>query len=187
MEVKCLKIEGWADALFAMKATRNPEIEYLGDDNPEPSTELKERMLSALHSPIRLVNIFFQIKLPNKTMGHITRHSIGVNWFVSTLRSDLTNNIDLEITRVTERNVFVRFNLEALIKFCRVRTCGVAEKEAREFANMLIDAYLRTEFKHTSFTPFFSADCGRCTEVFSDCGNRRASQQAVREKLMRDH
>ena len=57
-----------------------------------PSSEWKEKILRAEHSPIRTLWFAFKLQIPYWVSVHYCRHSYGVEHFVQSQRDDRTDN-----------------------------------------------------------------------------------------------
>ena len=136
MQVKLIKRAGtWADvyeaALFTVGKTS------LGRT---PSDEWKEKMIRAEHSPLRLLWFTFEVKgIPYWVMNHLTRHKIGVEFFVKTQRTDKTGINRDELRQDNPVDLLININAQALINISRKRLCKKASPETREVWMKLID------------------------------------------------
>ena len=172
MKIEILKQSGsWRDAYFAMRKTQNPKLKY--SEVEEPNIVIRRRMLYARHSPLKMVRYLIECEIHNKTQNHLVRHNSGVNWFVSTLRSDLKDIQDIEVTRVTMRKIVFEINAIAILHIYKVRSCQKAEFETVVFANELKKKIKSFELSW-DFEPLWTNPCLDCREVaFIDCKGYR--------------
>lgn len=177
MNAKLLKISGWDAALFAARKTQNPDTVYTAK---LPSADFKRRLALSCHSPARLVQYMFELELPNKTAIQLCRHGSKnglAEWFVSTLRADLTTSSDIDVTRLTERKLCVVISLPRLIEIGKARICKKAEQEAQDMLELMIYAAINKEALDSGEYVFgrklFMPDCLNCREVFSNCRGER--------------
>jgi hypothetical protein len=129
LKVNLLGIKGtWREVADAARTT-------IGKDagEGEPSSLWKKRMLLAEHSPIRLLHIKWRWHdLLWWVQTHFTRHHVGVEWFVSTSRSDRTGVDRGTLGQNAPVNVEGEANAQAMIYISRKRLCFQASKETRE-------------------------------------------------------
>ena len=93
---------------------------------------LSRRLLRAEHSPARLMMYWIEVDdVPERAVMHLVRHKIGVEWFVSTSRPDLT---DADGKR---RNIGFMVNHQALVNIARRRLCARAWHETRELVGLI--------------------------------------------------
>lgn len=128
MEVQFIKTTGnWRDVADAARTT-------IGMDagKGEPSASWKRRMLLAEHSPIRKIHINWKwTNLLWWVQTHFTRHKYGVEWWVSTSRSDRTGVDRNIIGQDAPVSVEGEANIQAIINISRKRLCNQASKETR--------------------------------------------------------
>lgn len=129
MEVKLLGINGtWRQVADAARTTIGQEA-----GEGEPSSNWKRRMLLAEHSPIRKLQINWKwTNLLWWVQTHFTRHHVGVEWFVSTSRSDRTGVDRTTLTQDAPVSVEGEANPQSIIYISRKRLCTQASKETRE-------------------------------------------------------
>jgi hypothetical protein len=173
MKAELLKSSGWDLALYAARKTQNPDAKFTGK---MPSADFKRRLALSCHSPARLVQYMFELELPNKTAIQLCRHGSKnglAEWFVSTLRSDLTTSNDIDVTRLTERKLCVVISLPRLVEIGKARICKKAEQEAQDMLELMIDAVIQHEMEGSGEYVFgrklFMPDCLNCREVFINC------------------
>lgn len=138
MKTELLEIKGtWRSIANAARTTIG-----LNAEKKEVSSDWKRRILLAEHSPIRKLIIswkWFDIFWWIQT--HFTRHKYGVEWFVSTSRSDRTGINRNELTHNSLVNVEGEANAQAIINISRKRLCNKASPETRstwkDFLNLL--------------------------------------------------
>jgi len=129
LKVKFLKVLGtWRDIADSARTTVHKEA---GDG--EPSSLWKRRMLLCEHSPIRQLFIKWKwYDLLWWVQTHFTRHWLGVEWFVSTSRSDRTGIDRKTLDQDSPVNVEGIANAQAIINISRKRLCKQASPETRQ-------------------------------------------------------
>jgi len=138
MKVNLLDIKGtWLSVINAARTTIK-----LDTTKKEPASDWKKRILLAEHSPIRKLIICWKwTDLLWWVQTHFTRHKFGVEWFVSTSRSDRTGINRNTLTQNSLVNVEGEANAQAIINISRKRLCKKASPETRqawqEFLNTL--------------------------------------------------
>ena len=104
------------------------------DATSNPATkEFIKKILISEHSPIRLVRIKWRWEgIKSWIATHWCRHSIGVEKWISTQRTDRTG-VDRDAARQdTPVNMDMEGNSQALINMGRYRLCHQASDETRE-------------------------------------------------------
>jgi len=141
------------------------------DAGTTPTSEWKRRMLLCEHSPIRKLIVKWKWNdLSWWVQTHMTRHHVGVEWHVSTSRTDRTGvDRDRVGSQANLISVEGEANAQAIINISRKRLCFQASKETRsawiEFLNKL--RYIEPELFRASVP-----DCvyrGHCYE-YKSCG-----------------
>lgn len=167
---KILKIDAdWTDVKNECRNTVNKDA----TETPATKTFIKKILISE-HSPIRLVSVKWRWEgLKSWVSVHFARHWLGVDKWVSTQRSDRTNNDRDKAPQDTPVNMDMRANAQALINIARFRLCRQASPETR--AQM--EDLKRTISKHEPELAFVMQPncvyrCG-CPE-FEQCGFWRA-------------
>lgn len=106
--------------------------------NKEPSDKWKEEMLRAEHSPIRCVEYLITCTdVPYWVVGHLVRHHIGIEKFVSTQRTDRTGIDRDKLPQDNQVNCSFICNAQALINISRVRLCAKAARETSALWNTI--------------------------------------------------
>ena len=83
------------------------------------------------HSPLRTQIFAVEMRgIPNFVSVHLTRHKIGVEHYVQTMRED--RGADEVATRLTPTNHLMIANAQAVINMARKRLCHKASRETRE-------------------------------------------------------
>lgn len=120
MRVQLLDIVGtWREVADAARTTIGLEA-----GTGEPSSSWKRRMLLAEHSPIRKLRVNWKWRdLFWWVQTHFTRHHVGVEWFVSTSRTDRTGVDRSTIGQDAPVNVEGEANAQAIINISRKRLC----------------------------------------------------------------
>jgi len=180
MHVKILKYSGWDVANYCARKTQNPEAKFI--EGKEPSLDFKKRLLLSDHSPLREVRLLIEMDLMNKTQNHVVRHNVGVQWFVSTLRSDIVDSDDLKVHRQTERSLAFSINLSALVGIIRKRTCRVSEDATVRLFQKLTEKVIKLDPKLFG-KGFLYAKCSSCNESFNNCRGERMDINIVNSIL----
>lgn len=128
------EVSGW-DSVFKLAlatANRAPK-------NPEPSDAWKRKMMRALHSPVRARQFIIAITIPYWVSVHLVRHTIGIQHFVQSQRSDRTGE-ERDGKRQDEpvRHTML-VNAEALVNISRRRLCSKASPETRQAWNAIVE------------------------------------------------
>ena len=180
MKIKLVSVDGWDKAYFVARNCIGKT-----DDNTEliePPLEWKQRLLLSNHSPIRQVMLLFWVEIPNKTQNHIVRHKTA-DFYVSTLRSDLTGAKDTDITRLTTRQVAISCNLESFISMCKKRLCRKSELETQKLFEKMVDAFIDAEPDLVG-KEFFKPNCLACKELaFGNCLDQRHRPESLKTAL----
>lgn len=176
MKVNLLGVKGtWREVADAARTTIGMEA-----GTGEPASSWKRRMLLAEHSPIRKIRISWIWRdLPWWVQTHFTRHKFGVEWFVSTSRTDRTGIDRSTLTQDAPVNVQGDANMQALINISRKRLCNQASKETREAWKAFLEAIKEHEPElYRCCVP----DCiyrGWCYE-YKSCGYHRTEAYGKR-------
>ena len=172
MKISWLKIKGnWQEVKDSAMTT-------IGKDaGANPTSEWKRRMLLCEHSPIR--KILVKWKWDNLlwwVQTHFTRHHVGVEWHVSTSRTDRTGiDRDKVGSQANLISVEGEANAQAIINISRKRLCRLASRETRTAWEEML-AYLVG--KETELYMANVPDCiyrGHCYEYMS-CGWYKTSE-----------
>lgn len=115
-------------------------------DVKEPTTEWKQKILEARHSPIRTLTFDIHIKdIPTWLKGHFVRHKIGVEHFVSTSRNDRQHEFDRnKAPQSAPVDMIMHLNAEALITIAQKRLCGKASPEMQQIMQVICSEVLKT-------------------------------------------
>lgn len=168
----------WREVADAARNTIN-----LDAGTGEPSSLWKKRMLLCEHSPIRKMGISWKwTNLLWWVQTHFTRHKIGVEWFVSTSRSDRTGIDRGTLGQDAPVNVEGDANFQAIINISRKRLCTGASWETREAWKLFLESI---KDKEPELYRCCVPECvyrGFCPE-YKSCGyyKTEAYQQALRE------
>ena len=177
MEVSWLKIKGnWQEVKDSAMTT-------IGKDaGTNPTSEWRRRMLLCEHSPIR--KILVKWKWDNLlwwVQTHMTRHHVGVEWHVSTSRTDRTGvDRDKVGSQANLISVEGEANAQAIINISRKRLCRLASKETREAWIEFLWELAREE---PELVRVCVCDClyrGHCYE-YASCGYHKT--QKYKEEL----
>ena len=143
MKVRYIKIFGWSDALDAARMTVGKKLLH-----KEPSDKFKNSILTSEHSPIREARYIIVIDdVPMWVTTHIVRHHEGIEKFVRTQRTDRTgSNIPRNEHKQGELNsIMIDVNAQALINISKVRLCGMASKETKEYWKFVLNAISKVD------------------------------------------
>lgn len=103
------------------------------DTDKDPSSEWKRRIIVSEHSPIRKINIVSKwYNLFYWVSNHFVRHKFGIEHFVSTQRSDRTNEKRDKKSQDSSVNHEIDCNLQSIINISRKRLCYGSSPETRE-------------------------------------------------------
>jgi hypothetical protein len=165
------EVKGWKNVLNSCRSTVGKN-----DLDKEPSEAFKRNILYAEHSNIRFLNFHWRwTDLPSWVSVHMVRHSIGINHFVTTQRTDRTgiNRDTLPQGSLVTHEVVC--NVQAIINISRLRMCKQASKETIEAWEMVVKEIDKVE-------PLISNMCvpkcvayGFCPEM-KPCGFTDSSQ-----------
>lgn len=140
-----------------------------------PTTEWKNKILHAEHSPIRSGKLIIELyDVPNFVIGHLVRHNVGFTPFVSSLREDRVS-YDKIPDRNTLNNVKFDGNFQALINISRKRLCNCASPETRDAWKLVKEKVAEVE---PELARCMVPDCvyrGHCYEMFS-CGFHKTDE-----------
>ena len=112
----------------------------------EPSEEFKDKILMAEHSPIRMIEFdIYLYDIPYFVAMHLVRHHIGCEKFVITNREDRRPVKTEEVNRLTQVDMMISCNAQALINISRKRLCCQASLETRKVWNAIKKAIAKKE------------------------------------------
>ena len=139
-----------------------------------PSSEWKEKILRAEHSPIRTLWFAFKMEIPYWVSVHFVRHHIGTEHFVQSQRDDRTDN---NIPRAEKpQGEFVThimyINAQELMFMARRRLCMQASAETRKVMKQIVDLVLETNPEFNNVLVPMCEYQGRCPE-FNPCGRQK--------------
>ena len=163
---KILKQFGtWQDVYYAACRTEGKEI-----PNKEPSKQWKKRILLSEHSPIRAIRFWVDFKnVKSWVIGHLVRHKIGAEHFVSTQRTDRTGVNRDDLPQSNPVDMLEDQNAQALINVSRKRLCFLASPETQVTWHTTVKAIVS---ECPEFENVLVPDCvyrGHCFEMRS-CG-----------------
>lgn len=121
------------------QTVKNLAMNTIGKETGKaPTEEWKTQMLRCEHSPIRSFQVRFRFTdIPYWVAMHLVRHKIGVEWFVSTQRTDRTKLDRNNLPQNSLVSLTGVANLQALITISRKRLCLQASEETRNAWNSL--------------------------------------------------
>lgn len=183
MKIDFLKIKGdWQEVKDAAMTTVGKDAGHT------PSSEWKRRMLLCEHSPIRKLIVKWKwTSLLWWVQTHFTRHHVGVEWHVSTSRTDRTG-IDRteEGSQSNLISVEGEANAQAVINISRKRLCMMASKETRAAWSLFL---LNLKTQEPELVNISVPDCiyrGHCYE-YTSCGYfKTKSYQIELERYRKD-
>ena len=117
-----------------------------------PSSEWKEKILKAEHSPIRTLWFAFRIEMPYWVSVHFCRHKYGIEHFVQSQRDDRTNDNTPRAEKPQGEFVshIMYINAQELMFMARRRLCRQASWETRQIMRAICEEVNKTnpEFKN---------------------------------------
>ena len=134
MKFEFIKVEGWdwvrTSALTTIHKKNTGEI---------PSREWKRKILISGHSPIRELTIRFKIsELERWIADQLVRHTVGVNNYMGTGRSDRIKIPRSEQTMEFLTELMQTHNAQSLIQLMNTRLCiGCVSYETRLIAEII--------------------------------------------------
>lgn len=138
----------------------------------EPSSEWKDKIITARHSPIRRLRFSFFIEnIPSCNATHLARH-IHAQPYIMSQRNDRQNKYDRrKAPQDAPVNMIWDMNAEELMIICNKRLCMKADEVTRQIVAAIRDEVIKLcpEFK-----PHLIRMCdymGRCPEM-QPCGQR---------------
>lgn len=132
-----------------------------------PSSELLRKLLTARHSPIRVLTFAFLLEgIPSNTATHLARHVHAIP-FISSLRNDRQSAIDGDTApRNTPVNMIWYVNAEELQIIANKRLCNKAAQKTREVVKKICDL---AEEAMPELKGLLVPDCerhqGKCFEI----------------------
>ena len=137
-----------------------------------PSSEWKEKILKAEHSPIRTLWFAFKLQIPYWVSVHYCRHSYGVEHFVQSQRDDRTDNNTPRAEKPQGEMVshIMYINAQELMFMARRRLCNQASKETREVMKTIVKEVLKTNLEFKNVLVPMCVYQGHCPE-FTPCSN----------------
>lgn len=129
--------------------------------------KLWDKYVKAEHSvlyPVLLKVTMWQI--PNRVMTHLTRHHVGVQFYVRTSRPDRDGEPG------DKRDMVMVINPVALVNMARKRLCDLAWCETKEAMEMVKEKMREGDPFLEILAKYMVPDCvykGRCTEM-KPCG-----------------
>lgn len=142
MKAELIGVKGtWREIADAARVTVG-----MGAGEGKPSSNWKRKILLAEHSPIRKLILSFTLyDLPYWVSVHLVRHSIGVEHFVRSQRSDRTGVKRDDLPQGSLVTHHFEANAQALINISRKRLCNQASKETREAWRLVLETFKAVE------------------------------------------
>ena len=109
-------------------------------EGKEISSEWKNNIIMSRHSPIREYNIRIKLdNIPRWIADQLVRHSVGVNNYMGTMRTD-RKNLPRKDQTMEDLTVFKQtYNINSFIDMCSTRMCiGCVSKETRLLVEKIV-------------------------------------------------
>lgn len=135
------------------------------DAKTEPSAEWKHAILSARHSPIRVLNFVFRLEVPYWVSVHLCRHT-HAQPFVRSQRNDRQSEYDRNTAPQNETVTMLWYmNAEELMTIANKRLCKQASAETTAVVRAMCDEVLKV---CPEFDGLLVQMCvyGKCHEMF---------------------
>lgn len=136
----------------------------------EVTTEWKQKMLKAKHSPIRTLMFTIRLNIPYFVSVHLVRHKFGIEHYVMSQRNDRQTEYDRELAPQNQPVSYVMdVNAEELMFIANRRLCSLADKTTRYVVYLMLK---EVEKVNPEFVGFFKPMCEylhECPE-FKSCG-----------------
>lgn len=145
----------------------------------EASDEWKIKLLRSEHSPIRELKFGIRMEIPYYVSVHFVRHKIGVEHFVSTQRSDRTNEDRNTKTQDAMVTHIMSVNAQELIFMAHRRLCNQADPSTRKVMEEIVKQVLITNPEFKEFLVPMCEYLHTCNE-FYPCG--RYSNIEIKER-----
>jgi len=130
-----------------------------------------KKLIRSEHSPLRAKTFFIQTEMPYWVAMHFRTHHIGVTWFISSSRTDLTG-------KERDPNAIVKvacvINAVEVINISRARLCKKASQETREVWRKILYTIHEVEPMLIDACVPNCLHLGRCVE-FNPCGGIKPS------------
>lgn len=137
-----------------------------------PTSEWKESVLLARHSPIRELNFIYEIKdIPYWVTVHLVRHHIGINFYIKSQRNDRQDKYDRDAARQDAPvDMIISVNAEELITIANKRLCNKASAKTREVVQEMCRLAIGSVPElESSLVPMCVRNGNICYEMFG-CG-----------------
>lgn len=135
-----------------------------------PTSEWKEKILKAEHSPIRTLWFAFKIEMPYWVSVHFVRHKYGVEHFVQSQRDDRANN-DIPRAEKPQGEMVTHImyiNAQELMFMARRRLCNQASFETQLVMKFIVKEVLKTNPEFSKVLVPMCVYQGNCPE-FEPC------------------
>lgn len=136
-----------------------------------PTSEWKQKLIEAEHSPLRELWFGFRIEAPSWVVTHFVRHHIGCNHYVQSQRNDRQHDYDRNLAPQGQKVSYIlSVNAQELAFMSHKRLCNQASPETRAVMQKMVDLVVEQypEFKNV-LVPLCEYRNGKCTEFFP-CG-----------------
>lgn len=140
--------------------------------NELPSSKLLRGLLTARHSPIRVLNFAFLCEdVPSNVATHFARHVHAVP-FISSLRNDRQDKLDGDSApRNTPVSMILYVNAEELQVIANKRLCGKAAEQTRDLCLMMCDAATQAMPELAGLLVPMCVRCGGVCYEMESCGS----------------
>ena len=135
----------------------------------DASDEWKVKLLRSEHSPIRELKFGIRMEIPYYVSVHFVRHKIGVEHFVSTQRTDRTNEDRNAKTQDAMVTHIMSVNAQELIFMAHRRLCNQADPTTRKVMEEIVRQVLMTNPEFKEFLVPMCEYLHTCNE-FYPCG-----------------
>lgn len=173
-----IEVRNYRDCWMDIKETTMTTIGK--DTGAYPTSEWKTKLLKSEHSPIRLGEIRVKIwGIKYWVVGHLVRHHIGIEKFVTTQRTDRTGINRDEIPQGADVNLELHMNFQAIISISRKRMCMCASLETRQAWQAILDEIKKVEPELVALCQPECVYRGHCSEMFP-CGYSKSESFKTR-------
>ena len=163
-----VELRGYTDRWNDIKETTMTTIGL--DKGKYPTSKWKTELLKSEHSPARLGEIRVKLwDIKYWVVGHLVRHHIGVEKFVTTQRTDRTGVNRDELPQGALVNLELHMNFQAVISISRKRLCKCASQETQDAWIAVLKVINEVEPELVSLCVAECVYRGHCTEMFP-CG-----------------
>ena len=141
-------------------------------DGKYPSSEWKQKIIRAEHSPIRVMKFYVMVTdVPYYSIMHLVRHHVGLQPFVSSQRPDRspTGTSRHDLPQDAPVSALFEINAQALIDISRVRLCSQADSTTQDLWYLILQVIQEHEPELVAACVRKCVQCGFCPEM-KTCG-----------------